>query len=287
MTDNNPTTQTDDAPDFREMSEPQLLAYCSDDAHKWAKVFCAINGGFDRDVMTGWFANAIEHSTDVRRKHAQAAPTPASLDAPTSGIPQDHEDFIRKVMSDNDWTRDRALTQAIRIYQLSVEGHLVNKLDLGPLKAPRNDGWMPSAEQCMAALWHEMEEPYTSPELGKNPPPINTVLWLFDGESYAIGQYKTDAHYPACFWSVKPDHGGDFVPKYWALPIAPAPDLSPVQDLLAEARFLLARLDDIEFTEDLPKEFIRDWMGHVEPSISRLRGILDAQPVSAKTDEPE
>lgn len=48
-----------------------LLRALGDDAAKWAAAFCAIakKQGHDIDEgwMIGWFANAIEHSSDCRR----------------------------------------------------------------------------------------------------------------------------------------------------------------------------------------------------------------------------
>ena len=48
-----------------------LLQAMGDDAVKWAAAFCAIatelGHNIDEGWMTGWFANAIEHSSDVRR----------------------------------------------------------------------------------------------------------------------------------------------------------------------------------------------------------------------------
>lgn len=55
--------------DYTAMSGPQMLAACRDDASKWADAFMqhvAKHGTPDRDMMIGWFANAIEHSHDVR-----------------------------------------------------------------------------------------------------------------------------------------------------------------------------------------------------------------------------
>ncbi len=53
------------------MSDAKLLNYMGDDAQKWAQEFCKItkqkNLKIDEDLMIGWFANAIEHSADVRR----------------------------------------------------------------------------------------------------------------------------------------------------------------------------------------------------------------------------
>lgn len=57
-------------PDYTAMSGPDLLRACRDDARKWASAFCqhAKKQGhdIDHDWMVGWFANAIEHSHDVR-----------------------------------------------------------------------------------------------------------------------------------------------------------------------------------------------------------------------------
>lgn len=59
----NPTT---------EMTGPDVLKHCGDDAAKWAAEFrkTAVRLGYsdmDEAWLTGWFANAIEHSGDVRR----------------------------------------------------------------------------------------------------------------------------------------------------------------------------------------------------------------------------
>lgn len=55
--------------DYTAMNGPELLAACRDDAHKWATAFMQHvekNGPADFDMMVAWFANAIEHSHDVR-----------------------------------------------------------------------------------------------------------------------------------------------------------------------------------------------------------------------------
>lgn len=51
---------------------PELLARLGDDAAKWASEFraTAVRLGYsdmDEGWLTVWFANAIEHSTDVRK----------------------------------------------------------------------------------------------------------------------------------------------------------------------------------------------------------------------------
>ncbi len=63
----NPTT-----PDYAAMDGPTLLNALSDDAAKWAAAFCQIaaklgHPNIDEGWMISWFANAIEHSSDVRR----------------------------------------------------------------------------------------------------------------------------------------------------------------------------------------------------------------------------
>lgn len=45
------------------------------------------------------------------------------------------------------------------------------------------------------------------------------------------------------------------------------------KQIVEEARFLIARLDDINLDDDTD-DLIRDWNGHVEPSIARLRSLV-------------
>lgn len=47
------------------------------------------------------------------------------------------------------------------------------------------------------------------------------------------------------------------------------------KQVVEETRFLLARLDDINLDDDTD-DLIRDWNGHVEPSIARLRSLVGA-----------
>lgn len=58
--------------DLTTMQDGDLLEYMRDDACLWAEAFCqhAKKKGLDIDKgwMIGWFANAIEHSSDVRRR---------------------------------------------------------------------------------------------------------------------------------------------------------------------------------------------------------------------------
>lgn len=60
-------------PNYYSMSGPELLKACGDDASKWAAAFCQIKKAqgwsaddIDEGLMISWFANAIEHSGDVR-----------------------------------------------------------------------------------------------------------------------------------------------------------------------------------------------------------------------------
>lgn len=53
------------------MNGPDMLQACGDNASKWAAAFCQHaeelgHEGIDEEWMTVWFANAIEHSHDVR-----------------------------------------------------------------------------------------------------------------------------------------------------------------------------------------------------------------------------
>jgi hypothetical protein len=56
----------DEEPDLATLSDPEMLAYLADDARKWAKAFVRFHGG-DVELMTTWFANAIETADDHRR----------------------------------------------------------------------------------------------------------------------------------------------------------------------------------------------------------------------------
>lgn len=64
------------APDYVGMTGPQLLEALGDDASKWAAAFCQHAKTFnhsdiDEGWMISWFANAIEHSHDVRGRRAK------------------------------------------------------------------------------------------------------------------------------------------------------------------------------------------------------------------------
>lgn len=68
--------------DLYAMSDADLINYCGDNAARWAEVFCCIKNrqgwssdDIDEALMVGWFANAIEKSSDVRtaRKTGGAA----------------------------------------------------------------------------------------------------------------------------------------------------------------------------------------------------------------------
>lgn len=60
---------------YAEMSGPEIVAACRDNATKWAAAFCEIISDgrtIDEGFMLGWFANAIEASYDVRRGYELA-----------------------------------------------------------------------------------------------------------------------------------------------------------------------------------------------------------------------
>jgi hypothetical protein len=57
--------------DYTKMKGPEMLNALGDDASKWAKAFCQHakklgHQDIDEGWMIVWFANAIEHSFDVR-----------------------------------------------------------------------------------------------------------------------------------------------------------------------------------------------------------------------------
>jgi hypothetical protein len=59
--------------DYTAMNGPELLSALGDRGFKWAKAFCQQAkklgyGDIDEDWVTGWFANAIESSHDLRMR---------------------------------------------------------------------------------------------------------------------------------------------------------------------------------------------------------------------------
>jgi hypothetical protein len=63
--------------DYMSMEATTMLVAVGDDAAKWAAAFCQIAKALGHEIDEGWmicwFANAIEHSTDVRRWRAETA----------------------------------------------------------------------------------------------------------------------------------------------------------------------------------------------------------------------
>jgi hypothetical protein len=78
---------TGDVPDYTAMSDGEMVVALGDDGMKWAVAFCQMarklgHHGIDEGWMVGWFASAIEHSSDVRRWERER------LTATTPGLPQ-------------------------------------------------------------------------------------------------------------------------------------------------------------------------------------------------------
>jgi hypothetical protein len=74
------------APDYTALTGPQLLEALGDDASKWAAAFCQYAKTFnhsdiDEGWMIGWFANAIEHSHDVRGRRAKPQVQPLAAES--------------------------------------------------------------------------------------------------------------------------------------------------------------------------------------------------------------
>lgn len=59
--------------EYRLDSTPDFLRAVGDDARKWAEAFCEHYGKdkIDVDLMTAWFASAIEHSYDIRTRRVR------------------------------------------------------------------------------------------------------------------------------------------------------------------------------------------------------------------------
>ena len=58
--------------DYTVLSPPELLQELGDSAPRWATAFMQIvidgKKEIDWGLMNSWFANAIEHSSDIRKK---------------------------------------------------------------------------------------------------------------------------------------------------------------------------------------------------------------------------
>jgi hypothetical protein len=67
-----------EVPNYAAMSDGDVLQALGDNGQKWAQAFMQTIGRIGRDkidegLMVVWFANAIEHSNDVRRWQREAA----------------------------------------------------------------------------------------------------------------------------------------------------------------------------------------------------------------------
>lgn len=62
--------------DYMGMETHEMLKMLGDDASKWAAAFCQIAKAKGHDIdegwMISWFANAIEHSTHVRKARGES-----------------------------------------------------------------------------------------------------------------------------------------------------------------------------------------------------------------------
>jgi hypothetical protein len=77
------TIQECGTPDYAIMDGPTLLQAMGDNAANWAAAFrqTALKLGYsdmDEGWLIGWFANAIEHSTDVRRERSKPYTLPVA-----------------------------------------------------------------------------------------------------------------------------------------------------------------------------------------------------------------
>ena len=54
--------------DYTQLGGPELLQECGDSADRWATAMCQHHPEMkvDQHILMAWFANAIEHSHDIR-----------------------------------------------------------------------------------------------------------------------------------------------------------------------------------------------------------------------------
>lgn len=57
-----------------------------------------------------------------------------------------------------------------------------------------------------------------------------------------------------------------------------------MSNLHVDGQFLLDRIDQLDWSVDA-EEFFRDWCGHVEPAIARLRAAIEEHNQTAERDE--
>lgn len=75
-------------------------------------------------------------------------------------------------------------------------------------------------------------------------------------------------------------HRGDGIPTQFINPDGPeAADLIERQAallgaILAQGKFLLDRIDQLEWSDDGYPALTRDWLGHVDPALDRFRSTL-------------
>ncbi|CAO3426547.1 hypothetical protein [Azospirillum argentinense] len=69
-------------------------------------------------------------------------------------------------------------------------------------------------------------------------------------------------------------HADEYLTALSAAPSVPAP---VPEGVIADARFLLDRLTDLDFGQGM-EDFVRDFSGHVDPAMARLRMSLSAAP---------
>lgn len=74
--------------DYTKLKGADLLHAMGDNASKWAASFCQHfpNTGLAEEIMIGWFANAIEHSNDLRTGRV---------------LNGDHAEYLREHAGDN------------------------------------------------------------------------------------------------------------------------------------------------------------------------------------------
>lgn len=75
-------TPQDGTPDYTKLDGPALLEAMGDDAMKWAEAFrqhgAIVEDPLDIGWLVTWFANAIEHSSDVRRWRGEPQTRPVT-----------------------------------------------------------------------------------------------------------------------------------------------------------------------------------------------------------------
>lgn len=133
---------SDPMADYTLLDGPAFLEALGDDAMKWAMAFCQImhkqKWEIDESLMVSWFANAIEHSSDVRARRALSAPPPAVAPQGWQSAEHENADTLRAALKKIVFLRPAGAIPK------QVSGALIERIEeiaITALSLPAPQGW--------------------------------------------------------------------------------------------------------------------------------------------------